>query len=496
MSRTIMIQGTMSNVGKSLLTAALCRIFRQDGYCVAPFKSQNMALNSFVTEDGLEIGRAQAMQAEAAGIVPRVWMNPILLKPTTDVGSQVIVNGEVVGNYTAKEYFEYKKQLVSVIQNAFSRLEEQADIIVIEGAGSPAEINLKDHDIVNMGLAQLLQAPVLLAGDIDRGGVFAQLYGTMALLEAEERRHVKGLILNKFRGDLSILEPGLRRLEELCGVPVTGVVPYLRLDIDEEDSLSRRLEEKPKQGLLDIAVIRLPHLSNYTDFSPLERTDAVSLRYVNREKELGEPDLLILPGTKSTMADLLWMRQNGLEASVKKLAEKDVPILGICGGYQMLGETLEDPENTEGGGSLRGMELLPVRTVFSLSKTRQQTKGKTLALPLPFGEITPLPVEGYEIHCGRSETSGKPFLQKADGSFDGCRNGSVCGTYLHGLFDEGQFADALVQSLLQKKGIALTTEPVCGKEYKEQQYDLLAQAVREHIDMEQVYTILEKGMAK
>ena len=496
MSRTIMIQGTMSGVGKSLLTAALCRIFRQDGYRVAPFKSQNMALNSFVTEDGLEIGRAQAMQAEAAGVAPGVWMNPILLKPTTDVGSQVIVNGEVAGHYAAKDYFEYKKQLVPVVLEAFSRLEEQADIIVIEGAGSPAEINLKEQDIVNMGLAQMVNAPVLLAGDIDRGGVFAQLYGTMALLEKDEQRHVKGLLLNKFRGDRSILEPGLRRLEELCGVPVIGVVPYLRLDIDEEDSLSRRLERKQKAGLADIAVIRLPRLSNYTDFSPLERSEGISLRYVDDVRDLGEPDLLILPGTKSTMADLLWMRQNGLEASVKKLADRDVPILGICGGYQMLGETLEDPEGTEGGGSLRGMELLPVRTVFSPQKTRRQTKGETLALPLPFGEIPPQPVEGYEIHCGRSETDGAPFLRKADGSFDGCRKGTVCGTYLHGLFDEGSFTRELTQALLRSKGVTLETERISGKAYKERQYDLLARAVRESIDMEQVYGILERGMAE
>ena len=310
-AKSIMIQGTMSNAGKSVLAAGLCRIFRQDGYKVVPFKSQNMALNSFITAQGLEMGRAQVMQAEAAGVEPSVEMNPILLKPTSDVGSQVIVNGRAVGNLTASEYFRKKSQLIPQVMEAYRILEAQYDIIVLEGAGSPAEINLKSQDIVNMGLARMVGAPVLLAGDIDRGGVFAALYGTMALLEAEERPYVKGTIINKFRGDVELLRPGLTQLEELCQVPVVGVVPWMELDLDEEDSLSSRLDARGGKAPLDVAVIRLPRISNFTDFDPLQRHPAVGLRYVDRAEELGRPDLVILPGTKSTLADLRWLRQSG-----------------------------------------------------------------------------------------------------------------------------------------------------------------------------------------
>ena len=320
MAKAIMVQGTMSNAGKSLLAAGLCRIFKQDGYKVAPFKSQNMALNSFITEEGLEMGRAQVMQAEAAGIKPSVYMNPILLKPTTDVGSQVIVNGEVLGNMKARDYFAYKKQLVPQIMEAYHKLEEEYDIIVIEGAGSPAEINLKEEDIVNMGMAKMAGAPVLLVGDIDRGGVFAQLIGTVMLLEEDEKKMVKGLIINKFRGDKSILDPGVKMLEEKAGIPVVGVAPYLQIQVEDEDSLTERFDRKEAVGVIDIAVIRLPRISNFTDFNPFESMEGVSLRYVGSVSELKNPDLIILPGTKSTMSDLAWMRQNGLEAAILKAA--------------------------------------------------------------------------------------------------------------------------------------------------------------------------------
>ena len=329
MAKAIMVQGTMSNAGKSLLAAGLCRIFKQDGYKVAPFKSQNMALNSFITEEGLEMGRAQVMQAEAAGIRPSVYMNPILLKPTTDVGSQVIVNGEVLGNMKARDYFAYKKQLVPQIMEAYHRLEEEYDIIVIEGAGSPAEINLKEEDIVNMGMAKMAKAPVLLVGDIDRGGVFAQLIGTVMLLKEEEKKMVKGLIINKFRGDKTILDPGVKMLEEKAGIPVVGVAPYLQIQVEDEDSLTERFDRKAAVGVIDIAVIRLPRISNFTDFNPFESMEGVSLRYVGSVSELKNPDLIILPGTKSTMADLAWMRQNGLEAAVLKAAASGQLIFGI-----------------------------------------------------------------------------------------------------------------------------------------------------------------------
>ena len=351
-----MVQGTMSNAGKSLIVAGLCRIFAQDGYRVAPFKSQNMALNSYITDEGLEMGRAQVMQAEAAGVEPVAAMNPILLKPTTHVGSQVIVNGEVLGNMSARDYFAYKKQLIPEIKKAFRELEKDNDIIVIEGAGSPAEINLRENDIVNMGLAELLDAPVLLVGDIDRGGVFAQLLGTLMLLEEPEKERVKGLIINKFRGDKTILDPGVVMLEERGHVPVVGVVPYMELSIDDEDSLSSRFDRR-EEGLIDIVVIRYPRISNFTDLSVLEQIGQVSVRYVDSVRDLHHPDMIVLPGSKNTMADLKWMRENGLEALIKKKAQ-DTIVFGICGGYQMLGQTISDPYQVENGGSMKGMELL------------------------------------------------------------------------------------------------------------------------------------------
>ena len=350
MAKAIMIQGTASNAGKSLLAAGLCRIFHQDGYRVAPFKSQNMALNSFITADGLEMGRAQVVQAEAAGVAPDVRMNPVLLKPTNDTGSQVIVNGVPRGTMGAVAYFKYKKALIPEIMAAFESLSAENDIIVIEGAGSPAEINLRQDDFVNMGMARLAGAPVLLAGDIDRGGVFASLYGTVKLLEPEEQARIKGLLINKFRGDVEILRPGLVTLEELTGKPVLGVVPMLDVDVDDEDSLSSKMRGEGQVGLLDIAVIQLPRISNFTDFNPLERLSGVTVRYVRTPGKFGNPDLVILPGTKSTMDDLKWMRQNGLEAKVLQHASRGGAVLGVCGGYQMLGRTLSDPDGVESGG--------------------------------------------------------------------------------------------------------------------------------------------------
>ena len=383
MAKNIMIQGTMSNAGKSLLCAGLCRIFKQDGYRVAPFKSQNMALNSFITADGGEMGRAQVVQAEAAGIAPDVRMNPILLKPTTDVGSQVIVNGQVQGNMKAMEYYQRKREFLPAVMEAYKALDEAYDIIVIEGAGSPAEINLKQEDIVNMGLAKLVDTPVLLVGDIDRGGVFAQLYGTVALLEPEERARVKGTVVNKFRGDKAILEPGLKTLEELCGCPVAGVVPYVTVDIDDEDSLSERFHRSQGRKLIDIAVVRLPRISNFTDFAPFERYDSVSVRYVQSPEELAGADLILLPGTKSTIADLMWLRQSGMEAAILKAASAGTLVFGVCGGYQMLGQRVSDPDQVEAAGvtEIAGMGLLPVETVFHGEKVQTQTSGTFRDIP-------------------------------------------------------------------------------------------------------------------
>ena len=484
-AKRIMVQGTMSGAGKSLLCAALCRIFAQDGYRVAPFKSQNMALNSFVTRDGLEMGRAQVVQAQAAGVEPDVRMNPILLKPSSDTGSQVIVGGEVRGQMSAAAYFKMKRQLIPEILAAFDSLSEEADIVVIEGAGSPAEINLKADDIVNMGLAKLVDAPVLLAGDIDRGGVFAQLYGTVALLEPEERARIAGLVINKFRGDVDILRPGLAMLEEKTGLPVLGVVPYLHVEIEDEDSLSERLNVRDAVKPLDVAVIRLPHISNFTDFIPLEQHELLGVRYVQRARELGAPDLVILPGTKNTMEDLLWLRQSGLEAAVRKLAQAQTPVLGVCGGYQMLGQTLDDPAGTESGKplSLAGLGLLPTRTTFDAQKRRTQVRAVALGAPFAGARMT-----GYEIHNGRTTVNGEPFCRLADGTPEGCVCKNVFGTYLHGLFDSGELTQALVKLLCARKGISpKETRPTSMAEYRQAQFDLLADGVRKALDMGAVY---------
>ena len=495
-AKAIMIQGTASNAGKSLLAAGLCRVFRQDGYRVAPFKSQNMALNSFITADGLEMGRAQVVQAQCAGVEPDARMNPVLLKPTNDTGSQVIVNGVPRGTMGAVEYFRWKKNLLPDILAAYESLAAENDIIVIEGAGSPAEINLKQDDFVNMGMARLAGAPVLLAGDIDRGGVFASLYGTVKLLEPEEQDRIKGLIINKFRGDVEILRPGLKTLEELTGKPVLGVVPMLDVDIDEEDSLSSKLSWEGKVGLADIAVIRLPRLSNFTDFSPLERVEEATVRYVRVPGELGEPDLVILPGTKSTMDDLKWLRQSGLEAKILQYASRGGAVAGICGGYQMLGRTLSDPEGVESGGTLRGMGLLPIDTVFLGEKTRTRVSGTFQGAQGVFTSLNGAELEGYEIHMGETTRGegAEPLtaLTTLDGQAkaDGTARGNVWGSYVHGIFDRAGSARALVDALLARKGLAPSAGAVDWRTYQEEQYDKLAAGVRESLDLSRVYRIL------
>ena len=506
MARCIMVQGTMSGAGKSLLAAALCRIFRQDGWRTAPFKGQNMALNSFVTRDGLEMGRAQAVQAQAAGIEPDVRMNPVLLKPSSDTGSQLIVLGEVRGQYEAAGYFQMKKRLIPEVLGAYKSLAAEYDIIVIEGAGSPAEINLRDADsFVNMGLAELVNAPVLLVGDIDRGGVFASLYGTAALLEDWERRHLAGLIINKFRGDVALLRPGLTQIETLTGLPVVGVVPWLRLDIDDEDSLSSRLEGRPGAfGAPEIAILRFPRISNFTDFAPLETLPGVSVRYVTCLGELGEPDFIILPGTKSTIGDLLWLRQNGLEAAIKKLAARGTPVLGVCGGYQMLGRTLTDPEGVEAapGTTVAGLGLLPADTVFGGEKVRTRMAGQVLTGPAGLAGLEKAPVEGYEIHMGRTvvEEGLPPFCRIApvEGGRereDGAVAGNVWGTYLHGLFDSGELLSRLWRLLAERKGLDLAAAPAFDPAaHREEQYSLLAAALRQSLDMAKIYRILEEGI--
>ena len=485
MAKNIMIQGTMSNAGKSLLAAGLCRIFKQDGYRVAPFKSQNMALNSFITKNGAEMGRAQVVQAEAAGIEPDVRMNPILLKPTTDVGSQVIVNGQVQGNMRAMEYYRRKREFIPAVMEAYNSLAQEYDIIVIEGAGSPAEINLKATDIVNMGLAELVDAPVLLVGDIDRGGVFAQLYGTIALLEPQEQQRIKGTIVNKFRGDRAILQPGIDILEKICGVPVAGVIPYTHVDIDDEDSLSTRFHTGDGRKDIDIAVVKLPRISNFTDVSPLERFESVSVRYIERPDQLHQPDMILLPGTKSTIADLLWLRQSGLEAAICQQAARGCIVFGICGGYQMLGASVRDPLGVEAAGvtEIKGMGLLPMDTVFQGEKVQQQTSGVFGEIPGALHSLSGMKYTGYEIHMGRSRQQLAPLVNQ----------GNVYGSYIHGIFDGAGVAQAIIGDLAARKGIDPGTLTVFDPErYKQEQYDKLADAVRGGLDMDFVYKVLNR----
>lgn len=497
-SRCIMLQGTGSSVGKSLLTAALCRILKEDGWSVAPFKSQNMALNSYITAEGHEMGRAQVAQAEACGIMPSSLMNPILLKPTSDSKAQVIIRGKVYKNMSAVEYHEFKPALKEMIRNVYNELESVYDLIVIEGAGSPAEINLRENDLVNMGMAELADAPVILVGDIDKGGVFASIYGTIMLLAENERKRVKGIIINKFRGDAEILKPGIKMLEELVGIPVIGVVPYLDINLEDEDSVTEEFEKHNFSGLedLEISVIRTPHISNFTDFNVLRNFPDVRLRYVNSSDPVGNPDMIILPGSKNTMGDLKYLREKGLDQQIIEHAKKGKLIMGICGGYQMLGRKLHDPHLTEGNDTLmEGLGLLDMETTFDTEKVTTQARAVIT------GEAGSLmrglkgqALEGYEIHMGQSGFGAKavPLIQIVEKLgekvciTDGITNraGNVLGTYLHGILDNTDFTRKLLNNLRAKKGLeALPEIPPSFKEHKEKEYQRLAEAVRNSLDM-------------
>lgn len=477
-ARPLMIQGTMSNAGKSLIVSAICRYLMRQGYKVAPFKSQNMALNSFVTADGAEMGRAQAVQAEASGKSPDVRMNPVLLKPATDTGSQVIVMGKPIGNMEVREYFRYKGRLVPAILSAYESLAAENDVIVIEGAGSPVELNLNDNDIVNMGLAERLKAPVLLVGDIDRGGIFAQLCGTLSLLKKNQLELVKGLIVNKFRGDLSLFDEGKKLLEIRSGKPVLGVMPYAKVDIDDEDSLSERLTRKKASGT-DIAVIRMPKISNFTDFAPFERAENCSVRYIEKPEEFGAPDLLIIPGTKSTISDLRFLKTSGLAEQIVAAAHRNIPVFGICGGFQILGESVEDPAGIEGGGCETGLGLLPVRTVFQEKKCLQKVYGRIEGVAGIFSSLNGLKYAGYEIHMGVSGND-KAVISK----------GNVYGTYVHGIFDERGIVSTIVRALTGKD----YTEDTDTQSYKERNYELLADVFEKNVNTDLLKKIIEEGI--
>ncbi|WBM72124.1 cobyric acid synthase [Buttiauxella sp. WJP83] len=505
MSLAIMIQGTASDVGKSMLVAGLCRIFAQDGLRTAPFKSQNMALNSGITPDGKEMGRAQIFQAEAAGIAPDVRMNPVLLKPTSDCKAQVVLMGKVATNMDAVTYHNYKPQLKTQIREVYQSLASEHDVMVLEGAGSPAEINLRDRDIVNMGMAELAECPVVLVADIDRGGVFAAIYGTIALLLEHEKWRIKGVIINKFRGDVALLYSGIEQIEALTSVPVLGVMPWLNVDLEDEDSvvLDRGKYDSVSAKDLDIAVLQLPYMSNFTDFNALAAQPDVRLRYVVKPDELANSDLVIVPGSKNTLGDLRWVRENGLEQALLAHHRRGGAVLGICGGYQMLGQHIYD-EVESGLGEMPGMGLLDVITRFANEKTTTRVSGHVqTSLPGVFAASAGRALAGYEIHMGETQRGAKtsPFATFTEcntqpyHNLDGAvsEDGRVLGTYLHGVFDSGEFTRSLLDSLRLRKGLnPWEGERFDYQQHKEQQFNILADALREHIDIARIYQIMRE----
>lgn len=506
-SEALMVQGTSSHCGKSLLVTAFCRIFKDAGYRVAPFKAQNMSLNSFVTEKGEEIARAQALQALACGIEPTADMNPILLKPKGDMTSQIVLHGKPYKDISARDYYsEFAlKEGIKSVKDSLSRLMNDYDLIFIEGAGSPAEINLYDSDIANMRIAELANAPVLLAVDIDRGGAFASLVGTLDLLNFEHKELVKGFIINKFRGQSMLLEPGLRKLEQLTGKPVLGIVPYIQdLTLPDEDSVSLERDFKRDEGKAAIAVIRLPRISNFTDFDPLEAETSINIRYVRSVKELGTPDALIIPGTKNTIQDLSWLKEKGLAREIVRLAKLGVPIFGICGGYQIIGKKIIDRKGIEGGspGEFDGLGLLDTKTEFSeYDKVTKRVKAKIVGNGPILNSGTGKTIVGYEIHMGKTSL-GKDAKQafkvikrgdKQVDDFDGAidNNGLIVGTYIHGIFDELPVRRCLVEFLMKSKGIRSKDRAIKGIRAEwEKSLGQLSHIVKTSLDMNRICGII------
>ncbi|MBI5042328.1 MAG: cobyric acid synthase [Nitrospirae bacterium] len=496
MAKSIMFQGTGSSVGKSLLVAGFCRILKEDGFKVAPFKSQNMALNSFVTKSGGEIGRAQATQAEAAGIEPTVDMNPILLKPTSDKGSQVIIHGKVYDNMSASEYHAFKKEAVRFVLDSYKRLSEEYDVIVIEGAGSPAEINLKDNDIANMSLAELIDAPVFIIGDIDRGGVFASLVGTMELLSDSEQDRVKGFIINKFRGDKNLLNPGLKYLEGRTNKPVLGVVPYIKdIILPDEDGVVLEGKGQGSGGKgkqINIAVVKLPRISNFTDLDAFKNEPDVSVRYISEPAELDNADAVIIPGSKNTIDDLCYLWDKGIAEAIIEYAKRGGVVVGVCGGYQMLGLKISDPYKMESDKEdIKGLGLLPVETVLEKEKITHQVEALSL--------INSAKVHGYEIHMGRTKSvqdinpafnivkRGSENIKQNDGAVS--KDGSIWGAYIHGLFDSDEFRQAFLNSLRVKKGFAISNQNNSFNELKEDAFNRLASIIRDSVDIGLIYEL-------
>jgi adenosylcobyric acid synthase len=486
----VMFQGTSSNAGKSILAAALCRILLQDGYRVAPFKAQNMSLNSFVTREGGEMGRAQAVQAQACRIDPDVRMNPILLKPNDDTGAQVILMGKPAGNMNVNQYIQYKPVAFEEAKKAYDGLAKEFDVIVLEGAGSPAEVNLKDHDIVNMKMARYAEAPVLLVGDIDRGGVFASFVGTMEVLSEWERKQIAGFVINRFRGKEDLLGPAIEYTRHHTGLPCLGIVPYLHdLGLPEEDSVefkSGALDGPFRKNGIEIAVIDLPHISNFTDFDSLRIEPDVFLRIVRSTNDLNQPDAILLPGSKNVIGDLEYLRQSGLDQKIFDLSDKgSTEIVGLCGGFQMLGQSVDDPYGIESAKkTIHGLGLMPISTVMAQQKTLVRTEGTHL--PSRFK------VRGYEIHHGQTEgTPLIPLIVREDGQIIGAeaRKGNVWGTYLHGIFDADEFRRWFIDRLRVRRNLTAMGK-VCAIYDLEPAYERLAEVVRRSLKMDDIYRVM------
>lgn len=503
MAKAIMLQGTSSHVGKSILTTALCRILFQDGYKVVPFKAQNMALNSYVTKTGGEMGRAQVAQAEAAGLDPMVEMNPVLLKPTGNSCSQVILMGKPIGNMSAKDYHNgYSLKALHTVEQCVQKLKSEYDILVIEGAGSPAEINLRSNDIVNMRVAKMVPSPVLLIADIDRGGALASIVGTLELLEPDEREFVKGIVINKFRGDINLLKPALDFLERKTGKPILGVVPYLdELGIDDEDSVSLDDKQAIEKNDIEIAVLRTPKIANFTDFDALDNENDVTVRYIRQGDPLGNPDLILLPGSKNTTEDLLYLRQHGYEQAILNAVAAGTPLIGICGGYQMLGKEIRDPQHTESGfDQVAGLGLLDIITTFVANKLTHQVTVSCQNHTFLGMKFSGTDMQGYEIHMGRTD-----FIHPVQHAFQiTCRSGNpvecldgvirpdglVMGTYIHGIFDNDRYRRALIDALRIRKGLQPLSTINDTQTRKQNSYNRLAETVRQSLDMNLLYRIM------
>ena len=488
----LMIVGTSSGAGKSLFVTALCRIFYKDKYKVSPFKSQNMALNSYITKDGKEMGRAQVVQAEASGLEPSVNMNPILLKPSTMNKIQIIVCGKSIGNMSGVEYNQYKKNLIPVLKETYSKIENENDIVVIEGAGSPAEINIKEEDISNFAMARIADAPVILVADIDRGGVFASIYGTIMLLNEEDRKRVKGIVINKFRGNKEVLKSGFEIIENLTGVKTLGVIPYTDIDIEDEDSLSEKYKSfklTKNSNKIKISVIKLKHISNATDIDALSIYNDVEIQFVSERSQIGNEDLLIIPGSKNSIDDLKWLKESGIAEEIIKRARTETIIFGICGGFQILGNKVKDPYHIEGDiEELNGLGLLDLETIMENEKTLVQYKGKLVVDNGILKTLNNFEIKGYEIHQGITKGNEKNLTTDERTIF--VNRDNIIATYLHGIFDNKDFTDTLLNEIRRRKGLEEVNDNISYEEYKKKEFDKLEKLVRKNVDIDEIYKII------